>query len=121
MTPAQQAIRDAAIAAALEYGYDATALHAPPGKFEGEPFYVLYFYEAVLNGKADEPLYEGDTVVADLLEVSDDERAAFKLNPDTAFVALWYAESGFVTLDELTAVQYDELRDAYSDEPGETS
>lgn len=46
-------IRAEAIKAALEYGYkynETGELCAPLGKFECEPYYALYFYDAVLDG-----------------------------------------------------------------------
>lgn len=108
-------IQAQATLAAIEYGYtysaEAQTLRAPPGKFEGEPYCVLYFYEQAMNGCADEPLYDGDEQAADLLEVSDDEREAFGLSAD--FVALWYSSQGFVSLQELTADEYDALRAKY--------
>ena len=47
---------------------------------------------------------------ADVLEVSDAERAAFGI--DAAFVVLWYSEQG-LSLQELTADEYDKLRARY--------
>ena len=115
LTPTQQQIRDAAIDAAISYGFkqleEPNGLRAPPGKFEGEAYYVLHFWQAVLDGAADEPQYDGDDVAADILEVSDDERAAFELNASTAFVALWCSPQGFVILQELAADEYHRLRE----------
>lgn len=88
------------------------AHYAPPlGKFEGEHWAAIHFYNAALNGGGDEPLYEADgTVAADLFMVEDVERAAFAFKPATAFVALWYSDTGFVSMVELTADEYDEQR-----------
>ena len=117
MTPEATKIRSDAIAQAIEYGYTLahpddvpTDLHAPPGKFEGEPFYALYFYDAIMDGGCDDSLYFGtDTVQADICEVSDAERGAFELSPRTTHVALWNSDSGFVTLEELTYKRYCKL------------
>lgn len=121
LTKEQQAIRDTATDKAIAYGFREIAgvLKAPLGKFESEPYYALYFYDAMLDGCADEPLYDGDTVAADVIIVSDDERVAFELNQDTAFVVLWYSDQGFVSLQELTASAYDELCDAYENQTDE--
>src|SRR5213082_2469486 len=67
-----------------------TSYCANLGNFEGEHWCVPYFYSEVLNGGGGEPLYDGDTVAAALLEVSDDESAAFGFSADTTFVVLWY-------------------------------
>lgn len=114
-------IRECAISMALADGYtqlnpDApTDLLAVSGKFEGEPYYAPYFYTTAMNGEGDEPLTDGERVAADVLEVTEDEHQAFELNQDTAFMALWYSESGFVTLQELTADEYDDLRAQYDE------
>lgn len=86
---------------------------APLGWFEGEHWAIVHYYDAVMNGCAGEPLGDGDHTDADLLEVSDVERLAFQFKADTQFVALWYSDSGFVTLEELTCKRYDELRAQY--------
>lgn len=90
-----------------------------PGKFQGEHWSIVHFYQAMLDGCVDEPLYNGDTVAGDLFSVDDTERAAFQLKADTSFVALWYSDSGFVSLSELTADEYDKLLAEY--EQQETS
>lgn len=106
-------IRAEAIKAALEYGYkynETGELCAPLGKFECEPYYALYFYQAMLDGGTVEPLFNGEVCDGDVLEVSDAERAAFGI--DAAFVVLWYSEQG-LSLQELTADEYDKLRARY--------
>lgn len=94
---------------------------APLGKFEGEHWRTVHYYDAVMNGFADEPLYDGERMAADILEVTDDERVAFRFGVDIAFVALWHSESGFVSMQELTAKDYDELRAQYETNEGEQS
>lgn len=91
-----------------------------PGKFEGEHWSIVHFYDAVMNGCTDEPLsYADGQTAADLLEVSDLEREAFKLEKDTSFVALWYSDTGFVSMTELTADEYDATREAWERDHGE--
>jgi hypothetical protein len=87
-----------------------------PGKFEGEHWSIVHFYDVAMNGCGDEPLYNGDTIAADLLDVCDLERAAFGLKNSTNFVALWYHDNGFVSMDELTCNEYDQLRADYAQE-----
>lgn len=92
-----------------------------PGKFEGEHWSVVHYYETALDHNCDAPLYYADgTVAADIMIVLDVERDAFKLNADTHFVVLWYSEQGFVSMQELTATEYDNVREAWAiDHPGE--
>ena len=102
-------IRRDAKAAAIEYGYtDETptdGLHAPRGKFQGEPYYVLYFWDAMLDGDR-EPIYDDGREVYSLTEVTDDEREAFELDKSTVAIALWHSDQGFVTLEELSEERY---------------
>lgn len=84
-----------------------------PGKFEGEHWSIVHWYEAMLNGMGDEPLTEGEDTVADLFEVSDTERAAFGINPGFDFAVLWYSVNGFCTLEYVSADGYDKLREQY--------
>lgn len=64
---------------------------ANPGKFEGEPAYVVYFWDAFLNGFADED--DGETLTFD---VTDDDRAKFPELAEIKTVYLWETEAGFV-------------------------
>jgi hypothetical protein len=107
--------------AVKEYGWrrdrDSIGFGAPytygPGKFEAQHWSIVHFYGAAMIGCADESLDYGDNIGADLLEVADTEREAFGMAADTVFVALWYSDSGFVTLEELTAADYAELRERF--------
>lgn len=120
----QHAIRDTAVQNAVDYGYryyensrDPSRMCAPLGKFEGEPFYVMYYWDRVMNGDHDEPFYcSTGEVAADVLEVSDDERAAFDLDPGTAFILLWQSDAGFVSLEQITPREYDRYRARYDAE-----
>ena len=82
MTPEQTAIYSNARAAALEYGYTVHPdgqLQAPPGKFEGEPFFVIHYFQAVLDGDG-ESFGSEERVDCHVFELSDDERVAFGLD-----------------------------------------
>jgi hypothetical protein len=124
LTETQSKMRADAIAAALEYGFtstdanDATALRAPLGKFEGEPYYTLYYYDVMMNGCSDETFYNGPhedaTVDADTFELDANDRAAFDLDESIVAVVLWHSDTGFETLEEVTRERYDELLRAYS-------
>ena len=124
LTIDQLMLRDKAIAFALAAGFkyhensrDPSRMCAPRGKFAGEPFYVMYYWDRVMNGDHDEPFYcSTGEFAADVLEVSDDERAAFDLDPGTAFILLWQSDAGFVSLDQITPREYDRYRARYDAE-----
>jgi len=97
-------IRRDAIKLALDYGYS-TGMVAPLGKFEGEPWYAVYYYDAMLNGDG-EPMYAGEQCLGDLFEVTSEEREAFGLDPSIMGIALWHSDIGFETLELLTDEKY---------------
>lgn len=103
-----------AMTLANDHGFDQDTF--PPGKFEGEAFYIAYYFDAVMNGDG-EPLYEDDygdkECIGDLFDVTQEERDAFGLDPNTTHVVLWYSESGFVTLDELDKHRYESIQSRY--------
>ena len=65
-----------------------------PGKFEAEPVYVPYFWDAYMNGGADED--DGDILTFD---VNDEDRAMFPELANVRQVFLWENDSGFVSHD----------------------
>jgi len=116
LTDEQTRIRDAAVSMAEANGYTRHGREwaARPGKFEGESFYTPYFYGQLMDGDG-EPLGDGDSTDADLLTVTDDERAAFALKADTAYIAVCYSEQGFVSVRELTEKEAEDLRAEYEE------
>jgi hypothetical protein len=109
-------IRDEALALAKEYGYsdDLRAPRAPPGKFEGEPWFTPWYYEQVMNGNGETlSVPYADEADGDLLEVNSEERAAFDLEPDTVAIVLWYNSAGFVSLQELDQRTFAKLQEEY--------
>ena len=65
-----------------------------PGKFEGEPVWAPYFYEALLDGGADEDDGEVST-----FEVTDDDRAEHPTLRGVIRVRMWVRDDGFVCTD----------------------
>ena len=82
-----------------------------PGKFEGEPIAAIYFYELMLDGAADETIYDGGTPV-DVFSVDADDRAVWGFDDTTTYVAIYTTEQGCVMWHEWTAVDYAEAVDA---------
>lgn len=101
---AQDRLAEAMMLAVAD-GYRDDARGFGPGRFEGEPFYVAYYYDAMLNGFADDSLYHGESLVGDLFMIDADspEREAFELAADTVAVLLTASEQGFVGVVELNA------------------
>lgn len=119
LTPEQIEMRDKAMAAALACGYTRDSdgeLRAPPGKFEGQPYYVLFYYEATATTGAKASFGTEERTEVDILDVTEDERAAFELNANAAYIALGYSESGFVHLTEGTKEDYAALAARYVDD-----
>jgi hypothetical protein len=71
-----------------------------PGKFEGEPVYVPYFFDLMLNGMADES-YEDDATgnTADYFNITPADRQEFPELEEVARVILYYRTDGFVVSD----------------------
>lgn len=110
LTTTQRALRLLAHTAALAAGYKGELplgnLRAPNGKFQGEPYYVAYFYDRMLTGDETQILYD-DGVPIVVFDVDADDRAAFSLDSDTVAVALWETNDGFVMFAEWDQRQHD--------------
>jgi len=116
MSDTVQSIKADATAAAIEAGYyydDDGDFRASLGRFEAEPWYVPYFYDQVMNGDG-ETYYSGEQADCDVLDVDDNERAAFNLEPDTVAVAVTYSDQGFIGLVELSAAKRAQLEADYA-------
>lgn len=77
-----------------QYETDEHGKIANPGKFEGEPLYVPYFWEAYLNGCADED--DGDVLV---FHIEEEDRKEFPELASYNKVSLWEDDCGFVSCD----------------------
>lgn len=77
------------------YPVNAAGRITRPGKFEGEPIYAPYFWEAFLNGCADR---DSGGVLG--FDITDEDRAAFPEIPRRRrTIKLWEDEQGFVHTD----------------------
>lgn len=115
-------IKQEAITAALAAGFyyengstNACDLRASLGRFEAEPWYLPYFYDAVMNGDG-ESFGSADHTDCDVLTVNDAEREAFEFDTDTVAVAVTYSDQGFVGLVELNERKLAKLEDSYQSE-----
>ena len=71
---------------------------ASPGKFEGEPWYVVALWDLVLDGAADGETWDGpdnDDLTA-WFRVDDEMRAACGLDGSHSWIAVWERGDGFV-------------------------
>lgn len=71
-----------------------------PGKFEGEPVWAPYFYEAMLNGESD-PVNG-----VDYFELTAEDKAEFPELADSFGIALEESEQGFVHVDDMPEAEY---------------
>ena len=78
-----------------EYGLpdDATRI-TTPGKFEGEPLWAPYFWEAALDGSGD--FDEIDGVYVSTFDIDPDDVKAFPELGQFAKVQVWENDQGFV-------------------------
>ena len=96
----------------IESAYDVSEGYIKSlGKFESEPVFAPYFYNAMLEG-CSEILDWSDGTRTDVFEIDADDRAMFpELGDGTVAVALTESEQGFVHVEELTALELEELRE----------
>ena len=89
-------VRDEAMRLAVDEGWIPSADRFHPGRFEGEPFYIAYFYDRMMNGDGEMrgPEYHPYTV----LDVSATERAAFPELRGRRSINLGESDQGFVSL-----------------------
>ena len=75
-----------------EYVHDSRGIITDPGKFEGEMYYVPYFWAESLEGGAD---WEADGIWG--VQITDEDRARFpELKAEDAWLFMEESEQGFV-------------------------
>ncbi len=79
-----------------QYELDPHGIIASPGKFEGEPLYVPYYWQCYLDGMADSD--DGKILYFD---VTDDDRKEFSELAEVKTVELWESDNGFVFHDAI--------------------
>lgn len=77
-----------------------------PGKYEGEPLYVPYFWAQ--NDSADDQVQD-EGVPVDIFKVTADDRLSFPELADIAVVTLWEREDGFVCSRQFTAREWSDF------------
>ena len=72
-----------------------------PGKFEGEWYYALYFYDCIMNGGGDEtiPSYTDSELVIDVFNLTDSEKDAFPEIANATRVECQETNDGFFYCD----------------------
>lgn len=95
--------------------HEGTNIIRTPGKFEGEPLWLVDLYESgVLESASDETLYEGNGETAvDVFYIDDDDLRA-KLGTDASAdsyaVLVWTTEQGFVCQRVMTYFEFDRYK-----------
>lgn len=79
-----------------------------PGKYEGEPLYVPYFWEKyVLNGFSSETLHDGINTY-DVIEISNEDKEKFDIEYN--YIVLYESNHGFVYHELFTEDELQEKR-----------
>ena len=96
LSPAATEVFTAADQLATDAGYRFDTargeLVAPPGRYQGEPWYIAYFYSMTLDGED--------------IELSDAEREAFGLDPEDTHALLTYSDQGFIGIRIVDDAEY---------------
>lgn len=66
-----------------------------PGKFEGEPIYVPYFWDLVLDGNSNDTIDDDGNLYSEIL-ISREDRERFPEIPEGSKIVLWEDSNGFV-------------------------
>ena len=80
-----------------------------PGKFEGEPTYVPYLWDVILNGDG-ESIDGDDQILYTIVGIDPDDVEAFPELTDVDCVILWESEQGFVYSREMTHKEVETFR-----------
>lgn len=92
--------------------YPGTEIIRAPGKFEGCASYAPHFYDSTLEGFADENMGTDGVI----FYVSDEDRAEFpELDDATCAVLLTESDQGFVSVEELTTSELDQVQARYAE------
>lgn len=91
-----------------------------PGKFEGEPYYVPYYWDVANSGAADEELFDGEIPVS-IFKLDSKDRHAFGFDKGEDELWLWEREDGFVLHRLLSTKKADELREELEEAPSDDS
>jgi hypothetical protein len=69
-----------------------------PGKFEGEPVYIPYFFELILKGMQDTTVYQGGMPI-DGFKITPDDIDTFPELGKIKEIAIWQRSDGSVCHD----------------------
>lgn len=85
------------------------AIITQSGKFEGEPLYVRYYYELMINGAQDDVLENGPDGL-DVFFPDSVDRMRFGLDNETHAILLNENDQGSVTHQAINLNEYNELK-----------
>ena len=107
-----------------EYALNEHGIVQSPGKFEGEPWYVVALWDLVLEGCADEEIWEDDEQTSAFALSADMRRACGLSVPaiDGAdWILLWERSDGFVCSRKISYRKMTEIMRAIDEESEESS
>ena len=82
-----------------------------PGKFEGEPVFVPYFWDKMINGMQDDIIYEDPRygyATVSVFKVTDEDRKEFPElldDGETEEIRIWSLESGFACHERILSME----------------
>ncbi len=82
-----------------------------PGKFEGQRWQTVCFWEKVMDSQADDEIFdEGDTLMS-VFHLDDTERELYGFDKEDEVAVLSEDEYGFVSMSLWTAKDFDDFVD----------
>ena len=79
-----------------DYTLDEHGIIRDLGKFEGEMYYIPYFYDVSLEGLGGDPVYSGESQVAEVFGLTSEDKARFPELANVSTLILTYSGQGFV-------------------------
>lgn len=100
-----------------EKGLDQLPMNASvpnPGKFEGEPLYVIYFWTLMMHGDGSPAIF--DHITATEFEIDSEEKMVWPALEGYNYLYLWTDDQGFIRheiyINQVESEESDEEDDA---------
>jgi hypothetical protein len=94
-----------------EYNVNMSGYVVSPGKFESEHWSTVSLYQDMMQGFADETLYDVDGCPIDVFILDDSDHDELNVPAWIYAIALTESDSGFVSAEWLTEREFEELTD----------
>lgn len=87
-----------------------------PGKFEGEPSWILKLWSMIQNGNSDESLHDGTTAY-DAFLLDEELMGITGLEAPDHYIVVWCDDQGFVNHMVMSEEEIDNLEPNWEGEP----